>query len=514
LIIVYHLSNKIMEVITSENQIIEFDCNGSIAFGLNKLAEDFPEEKIIWCSSCFKEILNLKIIDTVFHHNKMLLSYGPADNNYLGREIGYIEESPFIKINKKKTYPTWQMSSVVGVIHASVLLEVKDKIKMDTDFDYYLNSVAKVCLPLGLLCYSEPDLLQQHQQTSISNQSSIYTLFKFVKQHYKTRWVFLLFVNLMIYERKFLLFPFFLSLFYKNRNSGLISLKEIRVQSSRKVIAKGTIDVIIPTIGRKKYLYDVLKDLAQQTHLPKNVIIVEQNPLTNSLSELDFLTSESWPFSIKHSFTNYPGACNARNIALKEIISEWVFLADDDIRIKNDFIQKTLENIKELGVTAVSIRCLQKEEKQSSGAVFQWGSFGSGCSFVASKSVKDCIFTIGYEFGFGEDADFGMQLRNQGSDILYLPKPEILHLKAPIGGFRIKPVLRWDNESIQPKPSPTVMLYKISHNSQEQLLGYKMISMFKYYRYQKIKNPIKYLKNYKKQWGKSVFLASELKKTA
>ena len=66
---------------------------------------------------------------------------------------------------------------------------------------------------------------------------------------------------------------------------------------------------------------------------------------------------------------------------------------------------------------------------------------------------------MGFEFGFGEDADFGMQLRNQGYDVLYLPEPEILHLKAPIGGFRTKPVLQWQNESIQPKPSPTVMLY-------------------------------------------------------
>jgi hypothetical protein len=30
--------------------------------------------------------------------------------------------------------------------------------------------------------------------------------------------------------------------------------------------------VIIPSIGRKQYLYDVLQHLAKQTHLPLNVI--------------------------------------------------------------------------------------------------------------------------------------------------------------------------------------------------------------------------------------------------
>jgi hypothetical protein len=51
-----------------------------------------------------------------------------------------------------------------------------------------------------------------------------------------------------------------------------------------------------------------------------------------------------------------------------------------------------------------------------------------------------------------EDSDFGMQLRNQGIDVLYLPEPKI-HLKAPVGGFRTKPKLAWENDEIQPKPS-------------------------------------------------------------
>ena len=39
---------------------------------------------------------------------------------------------------------------------------------------------------------------------------------------------------------------------------------------------------------------------------------------------------------------------------------------------------------------------------------------------------------MNYEFGFGEDIDFGMQLRNNGIDIIYLPYPEIIHIKAPM----------------------------------------------------------------------------------
>ena len=121
---------------------------------------------------------------------------------------------------------------------------------------------------------------------------------------------------------------------------------------------------------------------------------------------------------------------------------------------------------------------------------------------------------MSYEFGFGEDSDFGMQIRNLGYDILYLPEPEITHLKAPIGGFRSKPVLEWHKDNIQPKPSPTVMLYLILHTTQEQIFGYKTILFFKFYKNQNIKNPYRYFKMFQKQWNQSVFWANQLKKAS
>jgi hypothetical protein len=66
------------------------------------------------------------------------------------------------------------------------------------------------------------------------------------------------------------------------------------VKSCLAVVGNKSIDVIIPTIGRKQYLYAVLQDLAQQTHLPVNVIIVEQNP-QEDVSDLDFLINQTWP---------------------------------------------------------------------------------------------------------------------------------------------------------------------------------------------------------------------------
>lgn len=512
MIVVYHHKNKVVDISNVDLDTINKANTLSIVEFLFALAKDYPDEILVWCHIHLKEQLNTSEIAKLFHHKRLLFSYNPSVTHFIDKRIGYVEESPFIKVNKKGTYPTWQMSGMVGGIYGSTLLVLKNVVIHDKDFDYFLCSLAKLGMPKGLLCYSEPELLKQ-KELLITKKTSNYTLFRFVKQHYKTQWMFLLLGNLMQYERKFWVIPFLFSFFYRNRSNNNINIDVIKVQSSATVGDKATIDVIIPTIGRKEYLYDVLCDLRNQTHLPATVIIVEQNPDETSVSELDYLHKEIWPFKIKHTFTHQAGACNARNVAIEQVANDWVFLADDDIRIDNDFIEKALEGLNKFGVKAVSLSCLQKGEKQSYTKVFQWGSFGSGCSMVFAESLKQCKFNMGYEFGFGEDGDFGRQLRNHGVDVLYFPEPEILHLKAPMGGFRTKPGLAWHNDPVQPKPSPTVMLYQILHNTKEQILGYKTILFFKYYKHQKIKNPFSYFMNFRKQWERSVYWANELNKT-
>lgn len=498
-----------VKVISKNNEVLEFNKKATIASVFIDLAVKYPKSKIVWCNQNYQNFIDFEAINDILHHDKMMLSYNPSDINFLGRKIGYVDESPFVKINKEVSYSTWQMSSLVGVIHASVLVAINSKIKLNRNFDYYLNSIAKVCMPLGLLCYSEPNLLLSRDFRNVVKTSD-FILFKFVKEHYRTRWIFILFLNLMISEFRFPVLAMLNSFFYKNKNNGDINLDFIEVSSSIKTIELSTIDVIIPTIGRKQYLYDILKDLSQQIHLPKNVIIIEQNPLCGSVSELDYLTSEDWPFVIKHTFTNQTGACNARNIGLNQLESEWIFFADDDIRINNSFIETAFGIISQYKNKVATFSCLREGEETINKKIFQWTTFGSGCSIVKRDVVKNVFFDIRYEYGFGEDSDFGMQIRNKGFDVLFFPNPQILHLKAPIGGFRTKIVLAWGNDEIKPKPSPTVMLYKILHDTKEQINGYRIVLFFKYYGKQSIKNPIKYFFNFQKEWKQSLYWANEL----
>lgn len=510
MIVVYHQNNRIAKVVSTHNELIPVDMDSSIAAVLMKLAHQFPEELIVWCHQLLENSLNIEKIATLFHHNKMMLSYSETNTRFFGNGIGFVEESPFIKVNKKCTYPTWLMNSEVGVIHASVLKLIGGTIKADANFDYFLNSVAKVGMILGLLCYSEPQLLLKNAIHPILQKANLFVLFRFVKQHYKKRWIVLLFLNLLVFEKRFPLLPLLYSLFFKSRKITALNLDIIPVQSTLTVVDKKTIDVIIPTIGRKPYLHDVLRDLAQQTHLPVHVIIIEQNPQPGSISELDFLTNETWPFIIKHTFTHQAGACNARNLAFSQVESEWVFLNDDDNRFGERLLETVLSKIQQFGISVLTTAYLQKNEPQRYGIINQSGIFGSGNSFVKACCLITVSFDMALEFGYGEDIDFGMQLRNKGFDIIYFPEIRILHLKAPIGGFRIKVKQLWDAETVQPKPSATIMYVFFKHYTQQQLLGYKLVLFIKLLKKKSIYNYFVFLKEYQKKWEKSQYWASKL----
>lgn len=510
MIIFYHNKSKITEIVSTETGNFPNYINRNIVAVLLYFVDKFKNEILVWCDESEKDNLNISEIEKLFHHKKMLFSYTSSVNNYFDRRLGYIEDSPFIKINKEVRYATWQMSSQVGAVHASVLNACRNDLKIENSFDYFLNSFAKRAFINGLFCYSEPRLFLHNKAAKPNDSASLQQLFRFTKQHYKTRWVFLLFLNLFLFEKQFSLVPFISSLFYRKRNLNSKSLNQIPLQLSKKIIEQGTIDVLIPTIGRKEYLLNVLNNLAAQTYLPKNVIIIEQNPDENSQSELDFIDNKNWPFAIKHHFTHQPGACNARNIGLSLVESQFTFFADDDIVFENDLLEKAMQTFQETANEVFLVACHLKSQTIIPQLPVQFPVFGAGHAFVKSSCFKDLKFNLGYEFGFGEDNDFGMQLRNKGFDILYISTSRILHLKAPMGGFRTKPVLSWEKDVIQPKPSPTVMLYRVLHDTNEQLNGYKTILFLKNLNKSFLLNPFKYLALFQQKWNRSVYWANEL----
>ncbi len=513
MIFLYHNTAKVTVINATFESDFSNELNKDIVKSWVSIAHKYPDEILVWCHQDAKNYLNSNAILDCFHHNKVFISYSPSSSNYLDKRIGYVEDSTYININKKVNFATWQMSSYCGAIHTSIIKACSNEINQNDSFDYFLISFAKRAMNHGLLCYSCPSILYENRNYKESISSSIFELFVFTKQHFKTRWIVLLFFNMLLYEKKIPILPLCYALGFSKRKFNPVLLQKIPLQSS-KLTSKdstGTIDVLIPTIGRKEYLLEVLNCLAKQSYLPTNVILIEQNPLEGSSSNLEYIQAVSWPFTIVHQFIHQAGACNARNIGLNLVKSDYVFMADDDILFDEKLLENALHVFKSTGSEAFLVSCVMENQSVSVQPPIQVSFFGSGHAFVKSSCIQNIRFKMGYEFGFGEDIDFGMQLRNTGVDVLYISSFTILHLKAPIGGFRTKPVLLWQNESILPKPSPTVMLYRLTYNTKEQLLNYKTTLFFKNLTKEIFFNPIQYVKVFNQKWHKSIYWANRIK---
>jgi len=507
IILIHQNSQQVVKVLKGGTEIEISDTLCTKAFW--ELAEKFPKEIIAWCEEKFSADLNIEKWAQVFHQDLIMASYA-IENTFFPESIGYIDQLPFVNVNRKVLYSTWQMSSDVGGIKGETLLKFKSLFEENNDFDFLLNSIAKIGQQNGLFCYSAPGLVRQISDKKPKATATSSQLFSFVYSYYNTIWTSVLFWCYWKYEDEFPLKAYLLAFLKEKCFLQKVDLSAIKIQSNKKTETSNSIDVIIPTMGRPKYLLQVIEDLSHQSLLPKKLIVVEQNPDINSISDLPELHSKTWPFKITHHFIHQTGACNARNMALKEVNSDWIFFADDDIRFEPDILEKVLKEISRLGVSAINMNCKQKGEKTIFKKIKQWGSFGSGTSIVKSIFAKQCAFSPIFEHGYGEDADFGMQLRNVGCDIIYHPEIEILHLKAPMGGFREKPVLAWEHEQPLPKPSPTLMAFALKFYSPQQIKGFKTSLILKYYNKQDIKNPITYIHEMRKRWKKSEEWARKL----
>ncbi|TQI71523.1 hypothetical protein JM79_2463 [Gramella sp. Hel_I_59] len=469
------------------------------------LAKEYPEELILWCEERIYKDLNLEEINKIFHHDLIMASYA-VYSEYLPRAVGYIDHMPYVNVNRNVSYGTWFMSTDVGGIKGNTLLKFKHFFSKESDFGFLLNSIAKIGLENGLFCYSVPSLIVNREIPLVKKINADNSdLFRFVYSHYTTIWTTILFFCFISKEKNIPIKSYISAFFNSKKFKKEIDLRDLPIKSTQLSQLSNNIDVILPTIGRTEQVKQVLNDLRNQSLTPYQVILIEQKPGEDHTSDLQGLVKEKWPFQLVHIFTQRTGVCYARNLGLEKVISDWVFLCDDDNRIASSVLSDALSEIRRLGVNMINTAYRQPDENIIFKKIKQWGTFGAGNSIVKSEFLENVRFSNTFEHGYGEDKDFGMQLRNRGCDIIYDPFLEITHLKAPMGGFRIKKVFKWEAESPQPKPSPTVMALILKYYTLEQRYGYKLSMFLKFYRKQTIKNPIAYFKIMNKSWDKSLY---------
>jgi glycosyltransferase involved in cell wall biosynthesis len=120
-----------------------------------------------------------------------------------------------------------------------------------------------------------------------------------------------------------------------------------------------SISVVIPTCNREESLLRTLRSLSRSDYPFKEVIVVDS-------SDSDSVRRIIPEFGLNIRYIHSEkSVCIQRNIGIREAISEWIFLCDDDIEVPHDYIQLLVTHVKKHSEAgAVTGLVLQREGTQ------------------------------------------------------------------------------------------------------------------------------------------------------
>jgi glycosyltransferase involved in cell wall biosynthesis len=303
-----------------------------------------------------------------------------------------------------------------------------------------------------------------------------------------------------------------------------------------------TVSYIIPTMGRQEYALQLLSDLAAQTFLPTQVVVVDAT--AKELRNEALYDSAQYPFRLDVIWQTSKGSCRARNEAIEICSGDYIAFGDDDIRIGPDFIENHLRFLQTYGSEACNGLDIRADhhtdglpELASKLAAMGTSRWRAGAAQLMSNSnafvSRSRVLQLGgndinYGGGYGEDNDFGLALTKLGVLFLQNPFAVNLHLKPPAGGYRVwgdqakvmgkmRKVQPWELDTpvkkIKPVPSPTLMYYFHKQFGADLVTEYRHKYFFLYFFKCRIRQLPKKLLHYPLrhlQFNKSVFYAKKL----
>jgi GT2 family glycosyltransferase len=303
-----------------------------------------------------------------------------------------------------------------------------------------------------------------------------------------------------------------------------------------------TVSYIIPTMFRQDHTLTLLGDLAKQSYLPTQVVVVDATPEKDRDESL--YNPANYPFELTVIWQKSKGSCRARNEAIEVCTGEYIVFGDDDIRVLPEFIEnhiRLLQTYNAGGCNGLDIMAtaptqdltdLKKRLEKLGDRRWYVGSvqlFSNANSCVKKEHVDQLVGNdINYDGGYGEDGDFGIALLKLGVAVLHNPFSANLHLKPGSGGYRFwgsqarimgkkRKTQPWELDTpvkhIRPVPSPTLMYQFHKQFTLEQVAEFRSKYFFLYlFKGPKLSFLIRLLRiPYKQlQFNKSVFYAKKL----
>ncbi|MCP4658256.1 MAG: glycosyltransferase [bacterium] len=223
-----------------------------------------------------------------------------------------------------------------------------------------------------------------------------------------------------------------------------------------------TVDVVIPTLDRRRLLIDVLDDLAVQTLRPQRVVVVEQRPAQYTDDLGRELKERGDPFELVYLRTEMVGASRARNLGIARTRAHYVALLDDDVRLPRNLLARMVAELRRYGAAAVNAGALAPDEvpRLHPGPARPSAGVGSGRTIIEHSALARVGGFDERIEGWGEDFELGLRLHLHGYTVVESERCHLIHLKAGSGGLRSSRRRRdlepWTSDLLRPKPSPLI----------------------------------------------------------
>lgn len=248
------------------------------------------------------------------------------------------------------------------------------------------------------------------------------------------------------------------------------------------------ISVILITLGRYKYIDEVIDLLQKQTLLPYEIIIVDGTPVEEAgVALLKKYSGSTIPVIVERAITL--GQCSQRNQAIVRSKGDYLFFIDDDmVEVKPDHLAKHWENMKRFkaGVSSgmpdeVGIAPLDRKNKW----VKVSDVFPTNDSLVNKLIlIQAGLFDIKMDRGQSEDHELGIRLFKSGALMVQDPAIQSLHLRALSGGLRTHDARKVTYSSARNKithrrlPHMTEFYLSLKHHKISEVDEMKLISAF------------------------------------
>ncbi len=305
--------------------------------------------------------------------------------------------------------------------------------------------------------------------------------FRFIRKFFNPMWSFgFLLYRIITFKSIFRSIVAFFNTFFLKRVSidQNFSVEKLKLGKHNKLLVKRIpVRIIIPTYNRYNILYNLLKDLENQTYLDFRVTIIDQSKVFNK----EFYKSFNMQIDLVRQ--EKPGLWRARNNAINNTNEKIIALLDDDSRINKNWLIKHLNCMEYFSAEiSAGVSLSEKGAKIPFNYSFYRDSdqLDTGNVVLYRRIFKTCgLFDEQFEDMRMGDAEFGLRAFRKGIISVSNPEAYRLHLKSNEGGLR--DLGSWDAfrsvNLLKPRPIPSVLYYARKNFGNHSTLTFLFITL-------------------------------------